>query len=93
MKAVIFGSTGKVGQGLVSGLENSVITSLYQPLRSELDLLNSNGVEEYIYNISPDVIIQAAGLTTNKESSGLKIKEVFRFNSAINKMLQKLLGN
>lgn len=89
MKAVIFGSTGKVGHGLVSGLENSIITSLYQPLRSELDLLNSKGVEEYIYNISPDVIIQAAGLTTNKESSYSKIKEVFRFNSAINKNITK----
>jgi nucleoside-diphosphate-sugar epimerase len=89
MKAIIFGSTGKLGRGLVSGLNNSIFSHLHKPLRSDLDLFDSKDLNEYIYSIYPDVIIQAAGLTTNKESSNSKIQEVISYNDHINKNVTK----
>jgi GDP-L-fucose synthase len=60
LKILITGAGGLVGRNLIAH-PASAAYELHAPLRNELDLANAEGVAEYVQNLSPDLIIHAAG--------------------------------
>lgn len=60
MKILILGSSGLVGSSLVRTLERTNDYKIYSPKRSELDLFNFSNVHNYISNLQPNYIINAA---------------------------------
>lgn len=69
MKVALFGVSGNLGNGIFEAFKKSSSLELKAPTRSELDLLNSKEVSSFFKSESPDIVIQAAGTTTNKNSS------------------------
>ena len=69
MKVALFGVSGNLGNGIFEAFKKSSSLELKAPNRSELNLLNSKEVISFFKSESPDIVIQAAGKTTNKTST------------------------
>ena len=61
MKIVVFGANGLLGSSLVNNLSKDENFKTIPSTRNELDLLNGNKVKEFIHDIKPNVLINAAG--------------------------------
>ena len=61
MKIVVFGANGLLGSSLVNNLSKDKNFKTFPSTRNELDLLNGNKVKEFIHDIKPNVLINAAG--------------------------------
>ena len=91
MRIVVFGSSGKLGTGLVEGLQYSGFSEIYSPLRNEVNLSISGEVENYLKKVQPNVVINSAGLTTNQDSARLKQIQVFNYNSLLSQNVFNVL--
>lgn len=91
MRIVVFGSSGKLGTGLVEGLQYSGFSEIYSPLRNELNLSVSGEVERYLKKVQPNVVINSAGLTTNQDSTMLKQIQVFNYNTLLSQNVFNVL--
>jgi len=91
MRIVVFGSSGKLGTGLVEGLHSSGFSEIYSPLRNEVNLSLPGGVENYLKKVQPNVVINSAGLTTNQDSDRSKQIQVFNYNTLLSKNVFDIL--
>lgn len=91
MRIVIFGSSGKLGTELVEGLRYSGFKEIYSPLRNELDLGILNDIKKYIRKVQPDVVINSAGLTTNRNSTKLEQIKIFEYNTTLSQNIFNIL--
>lgn len=67
MKILITGSSGFIGRNLKQALENDY--EIYSPIRSQMDLLNTELVEEYLEKHCFDVIIHTANTNNTRNIS------------------------
>jgi len=91
MRIVVFGSSGKLGTGLVEGLHSSGFSEIYSPLRNEVNLSLPGEVENYLKKVQPNVVINSAGLTTNQDSDRSKQIQVFNYNTLLSKNVFDIL--
>jgi nucleoside-diphosphate-sugar epimerase len=68
MRVIVFGSSGKVGRGLVQALKDTKENEVFTPTSVEIDLKNGKDTSYYVNKVQPDVVINAAGTTTDKDS-------------------------
>jgi len=83
MKVIVFGSSGKVGRGLVRALRDSKEYDIFTPKRGEIDLRNVKDTSYYVNKVLPNVVINAAGTTTDKDSIETNLTESQKSNAII----------
>ena len=90
---LIFGGSGLVGSAIAKSfrtenftLPNEVIT----PTHSEVDLLDYNALEKYISEVSPNMIVMAAGLVGGISFNATHQSELYSSNMLMNYNLLKV---
>lgn len=90
---LIFGGSGLVGSAIAESfqsedfaLPNQVIT----PTRSEVDLIDYKAVKKYISDVSPNMIIMAAGLVGGISFNATHQEELYSSNLLMNYNLLKV---
>lgn len=90
MKVALFGASGNLGNGIFEAFKKFSSLELRAPTRSELDLLNPKAVLSFFKSELPDIVIQAAGLTTNKNSTSEDSVNSHDSNILINDNIQNV---
>jgi nucleoside-diphosphate-sugar epimerase len=88
MKVAIFGVSGNLGSGIFDAFKKSTSLEILAPTRLELNLLNSKEVISFFQNKSPDIVIQSAGITANKNSTKKESINSYNSNIMINNNIQ-----